>query len=439
MQKMKFAYSYFILPYFIQKDKYDKYLEKLILDDKNKIKEFSKEKDLETYTFFTQGFLDNFNYLKDLNADELDYLKNKKYTNKSKKNIFAGYKGSKLEDEKVICKRIVNKLKNKNILFFERKVNKDHQGKIGDEECIYFSIEKMTIITTKEGICFLVIKTNIDSEDFGDLLNFNYRFRELSTDVLSLRRFENILIQSNDFKTAKDFHEKIEEIIGLPIDKIIKEDETDKMYTFSYVCTDTSVWNNETTKEELATPLYKFVEIHPNFFNNVFSTENTAVEMVEDLKYSKIGITNLSSNLFSSGIEIQNFTKVPLEYEKINIYIYIYAIYQKLYLNSLNRELEQLKIKKDLENISKKYSYFSKKIWNKEITLEHKGVVYFRALKKAMNLNETYNVLLNKYSAIYKAEEIEKNNKMYKYILITLSILIVVNVLVFLLLNGGIL
>ena len=54
-QKIKYQYSYFIHPFVIKENKYQKYLLKLLKDKNVQLKIFRKEKDLRVYQYFTKG------------------------------------------------------------------------------------------------------------------------------------------------------------------------------------------------------------------------------------------------------------------------------------------------------------------------------------------------------------------------------------------------
>lgn len=51
-QKIKYQYSYFIHPFVIKENKYQKYLLKLLKDKNVQLKIFRKEKDLRVYQYF---------------------------------------------------------------------------------------------------------------------------------------------------------------------------------------------------------------------------------------------------------------------------------------------------------------------------------------------------------------------------------------------------
>ena len=53
---------------------------------------------------------------------------------------------------------------------------------------------KIEIICFNTGICFLLFKTIIDGENnnFSDVMNFNYKFRDITSKAEGLKEFENI-------------------------------------------------------------------------------------------------------------------------------------------------------------------------------------------------------------------------------------------------------
>lgn len=70
------------------------------------------------------------------------------------------------------------------------------------EDGIYFDITKVELICFNTGICFLLFKTIIDGENnkFSDVVNFNYKFRDITSKADELKEFENIKIQTSIFK-----------------------------------------------------------------------------------------------------------------------------------------------------------------------------------------------------------------------------------------------
>ena len=70
---------------------------------------------------------------------------------------------------------------------------------------------------------------------------------------------------------------------------------------------------------------------------------------------------------------------------------------------------------------------FTKEIWNTEITLDDTGALYYRTLKKALELEELYEEIKNKYEILYKDLNIEKNNVYYSIIVILLIFSLIFN------------
>lgn len=410
MQKIKYQYSYFILPYIVNEDKYSKYLRKLLKDNRINLKKYDKVKDLEVFSFFNENFLEFFQYAEDITDTDL---------RKGKRDDFSS---------------LAKKLSKKDLTVFSVDLPQDIQGKVGDEEGIFFRIDKTNIVTTKTGVSFLVFKTVIDSDSFQDLLNFNYRFRDLSTEILEYKKYENINIQSDTFKEVSDLKNIIEELTGLDLDDLVKTTGIDKFYTFGYLCVDNLMWNEKTDFRELQTVFNKYSEVLPAAFNSEFSDINTAIDVIEDLKYSKIGLTNLSSNLFSSGLEIHNFTKIPIEYETTYLYIYLYTIFQKVFLDKIGRELfSKSKHRKALKDLK----YFTNRFWGNSITLHDKGVLYIKKLKGVFDLNTQYNEIQNKVEIISKESKIDKYYKYSKGIYYLLGSLVTLTFINIILIFGG--
>lgn len=410
MQKIKYQYSYFILPYIVNENKYSKYIGKLLKDNRITLKKYDKIKDLEVFSFFDEDFLEYLKYADGISDRDL---------REGKKDGFQS---------------LIKQLAEEDMTVFEVDLSHNTQGKLGDESGIFFRIEKTNIVTTKTGVSFLIFKTVIDSDSFADVLNFNYRFRDLSTDILEFKKYENIKIQSDTFKEASDLKKVIEELTGLNLEELIKTTGIDKFYTFSYLCVDNLMWNEQTDFKEIQTAFNKYGEVLPAEFNSEFSDKNNAMAVIEDLKYSKIAITNLSSNLFSSGLEIHNFTKIPIEYETTYLYLYLYTIFQKIFLEKIGREIfETKRYRKAIRDLK----YFTANFWGDNITARDKGIVYFNKLKLVFDLNNKYNEIQNKVDIVYKESRIEKYYKYSKGIYYFLGGLLGLTFLNMLILFGG--
>ncbi len=403
----KYQYTYFIHPYIIDETKYDKYILKLLKDKKCSYKIFEKEKDLDIYNFFLPNIREVLFPTFELRGE---YLKE-----------FEEYS---LEEKK---KRIAKEP----VAYFNYNFATDIQGKVGAEDGIFFKIEEIEIICFKSGICFLTMKTHLENTNkFIDLLDFNYRFKSINSEFDSLRDFENIKIQTDTFKDMKDLSELINQITG--VSTKVKNDPNkesiinSQFYTYSYVCVETSNWNEKTDFMNIENEFLKFANVLPSNYNSDFNKANIEhnLHIIEKFKYSKITLSNTSSNIMCSGIDTYNYTKLPYEYENQYFYLYIFSLYKKLFLMNLNIEIKSydnvIKTKKD-------FIKFTTEIWNKEITLDDTGALYYRTLNKALELDELYNELQNKYEILYKDLNIEKNNIYYSIIVILLIFSLIFN------------
>ena len=403
----KYQYTYFIHPYIIDETKYDKYILKLLKDKKCTFKIFEKEKDLDIYNFFLPNVRNFLFPTFELRGEELKDF-----------NLLS------VEDKK-------KKIAKEPVAYFNYNFAEDIQGKVGTENGIFFKIEEIEIICFNTGICFFTMKTHLENTNkFMDLLDFNYRFKGINSEFASLRNYENIKIQTDTFKDMKDITELISQITGINT-KLKGSNQTTEIlnsqfYTYSYVCVETSNWNEKTDFINIENDFLKFANVLPSNYNSDFNKANLEhnLHVIERLKYVKTSISNTSSNIMCSGIDTYNYTKLPYEYENQYFYLYILALYKKIFLLRLDiefKEYNKIVKRKDI------FIKFTKDIWNKEITLDDSGSLYYKTLNKTLELNELYAEIQNKYEVIYKDLNIEKNNNYYSIIVILLIFSLIFN------------
>jgi len=178
--KTKYQYTYFIYPYVINENKYDKYLLKLLNHKHCKVKFFEREKDMDLYHYFLPN-------IQEFMFQGFEF-------SKEKINSFERFNK---EMQAVILSRYPTTI-------FEYDLGSDMQGKAGDTEGIFFHMQKMQIVCFHTGICFLVMKTNIEeSKDFRDVLDFNYKFRDIYAELNGLKEYENIRLQTATFSDVQ--------------------------------------------------------------------------------------------------------------------------------------------------------------------------------------------------------------------------------------------
>ena len=402
----KYQFTYFIHPYIVDKTRYDKYILKLLKDKNCKYKIFEKEKDLDIYNFFLPnirnvlfptfelrgGLLKDFNML-----DE-----------EGKARIIA--------KDTVSC--------------FTYEINKDKNIEVEAENGIFYKIEEIELICFNTGVCFFNLKTHLeDTNKFTDLLDFNYRFREINSEFSSLKEYENIKIKTDCFKDVDEIRKLIQSITGANVKNKNKNDSkilNSQFYTFSYVCVETSNWSEKTSFSNIENDFLRFANVLPSNYNSDFNKANLEhnLHVIEKFKYIKTTISNTASNIMCSGIDIYNYTKLPYEYENQYFYLYILSLYKKIFLMQLDKEF---RIYDKIVRLRDSFIKFTKDIWNKDVTLDDTGSLYYKTINSTLELDELYKDIQNKYEVIYKDLNIEKNNNYYSIIVILLIFSLIFN------------
>ncbi len=402
--KTKYQYSYFIYPYNIKENKYEKYILKLLKDRKIKVKFMQKEKDLELYTYFLPTI---------------------------RKFMFQDfqYGPEKVRKFKEFDKRMQATLLAKNDCnLFEYNIEQGVQGKSGEKEGIFFKISKIEIICFKTGICFFCIKTNVeDTNKFSDILNFNYKFRDSNAeDINHLKKYENIRLQNNTFSDVRALGDLIKDITGTRIENKQLNLDTNRFYTHSYTCIDQENWNDENEFEKIEFEFLKYANIAPSAHKTAFKKKET--QILSNSKFVRIGFSKQGTTLFTTGKDPYHYTKLPDTFEKEYLYTYILNLYKKIYLNKIENEFKNpLKTK----IARQKFVQFTKNVWVQEITNDDEGSQINETYKTTLELDKIYNNLKSKYDLAYKELNIEKTSKINKYILILLILSLLLNLLNF--------
>ena len=399
--KTKYQYTYFIYPYAIKETRYTKYLLKLLKDENCKLRIFKKDKDLNLYSYFSHR--------------SREYMFNS--FNLSKSRI------TKLEELPIETKAAI--LAKNPCTIFEYNIKKDIQGKteIEEKNGIFFKISKMEIICFNTGICFLAIKTNIEESDkFSDLLNFNYKFRDINQEFANMNNYDNIRVQTDFFDDVKYFKEFIESLTGPSLESLKLDINTERFLTYSYVCIDQENWNNTNEFDKIKSSYIKFLNILPSDNSVDYSKEN--IKVISKWKYAKLGVTKQGVTLFSSSSDLNNYTVFPQEFEEQYLYTYIMAIYTKIYLRKINIEFRN---GTNVNKTRKEFIKFTQTLWINEITSEDTGSLYYQYLKDVLELNNLYYDTKNKYDILYKELNIEKSSKTNVGIVILLVITLIIN------------
>ncbi len=401
--KTKYQYTYFIYPYIINENKYDKYILKLLSNKNIKVRFFEKEKDLDIYTYFLPT-------IRKFMFQDFEF-------NKEKVRKFE-------EFNKDMQTAILSK---KTCTMFEYDLGSDLQGKAGEEEGIFFKIQKIELVCFKTGICFLVIKTNIEeSTEFSDVLNFNYKFRDIYSEFKELKEYENIRLQTTTFSDVKKLNDIIKDLTGNAINAKELDINTNRFLTYAYTCIDQIDWNETKHFKDIEFEFLKYSNIFPSAYKSNFDKKH--MEILSKWKFIQTGFTKEGMALLTSSIDIHNYTVLPHVYENQYLYTYLLVQYQKIYLKKLENECKEKSL---VAQAREKFIKFTKELWIQEITNDDIGTNIYRKTRRVCELEKIYNNIKNKYDIVYKELNIEKDNKVNKIILVALGISLLLNIVNF--------
>ncbi|MEG0221073.1 MAG: hypothetical protein RR702_01615, partial [Clostridia bacterium] len=251
----KYQYTHFIYPFVVDSKKYNSFINKTISDEKKwSFKIYDQSVDYDVHSFFLP-------YMKNFLFQSLFWTKNEQ---KTFKDLNITQKMSKLS--KMPC------------LTFDYNLGKIKTGNvtIKDEESINFEISQIRLVTFEPGICFLDIKTEIDTcgkyIDFDTILDFNFGFRELTPrgdNRVSIKK-----LKANKIDNIMDIATFISSITEGFETQNIEKVYYDKMFTYSYVCLDRSEWEEESDFKEIENDFYKFQYVLEGKSQSRFNNES---------------------------------------------------------------------------------------------------------------------------------------------------------------------
>lgn len=399
--KTNYQYTYFIHPFVIKDGKYQKYMLKMLKNKNCHLKVFKKEKDLKMYKYFLPK-------VRDFLFSSFSYMSEKI---------------KKLEELPLETRAALLAKNSCNI--FEYDLKKDMQGKMEQKDGIFFTISKIEIICFSTGISFLAIKTNVEEyTEFSNVLNFNYKFRDINNNMIDLENYDNIRLQTDSFSDIKTFKELIYEITGSNIMASRLNIDTERFLTYSYTCIDQEAWNTTNQFDEIKYQFIKFANMLPADSSREYEYEKT--EIFSKWKYAKLGLTKLGMALFSSSIDINNYTILPEEYENQYFYTYIFNLYKKIYLRKIEVEFKD---KMTLKKARRKFIEFTKDLWIQEITEDETGTLLNDKLQEIFELEKLYNQVKYKYDIFYKELNFEKERKTTILIAVILGISLFLNII----------
>lgn len=402
----KYQYTYFIYPYVVGKAGYQRYMQKLLKNKKCKLRIFEREKDMHLYQYFLPDIRDymfwSFGLTKQgiRSFEELDVSMQSKLLSEHECNIFS------------------------------YELPRDLQGKIGERGGIFFDISEIKLICFRTGICFLLLKTSLlENRSFTDILNFNYKFREINSKTYNMKEYEKIRLQSDTFKDVTEISALIKEITGNNIEAKNINLDNEKMIVYSYCCLDQNSWNDETEQEVIHNLFEKYRLLLPAGKQMADKVE-VSTEIGES-NYIRYGFSNAGTVLLTSDIHTSNYTTIAQKYESEYLYTYILELYKKFLLKKINYEFNKVSTFKSVET---GFLNFTKDLWIQEITEDEFGKILSKKWHEYLDIEEIFLKLKNKYDILYKKYNLEKVSQKNGKFAIAIVILIVIGVINLLLL-----
>lgn len=397
-QKIKFEYSYFIEP-FIIKTSYEKFLLKMIHNPRCNIHFFGKEKDANLYTYFLPKTRKSIFWSLDYTREKIRLFN--EFDDKMKVNILSKYEA----------------------VFFDYDVEDNIQAKIQEENGIYFNISKIQIICFKNGVSFLLIKTLLDEDStIRDLINFNYKFRDINLKVKDTKNFDNIKLQVENYDSIDSLSKLLKRITG-DSDEIEELDiSSQRFLTYSFFCVGQEDWNSDLQKA-----FYKLLNVKSADYV-VDNLENDSEYDIDTLKSLKYGIGNNSTILMVNDTSVENFTKLPLRFENEYLYQYVIELYKKI---TLKKIINDFTAKKKYKKAKKEFINYSNNLLSNEITNARMGSNLRDEWEAKLKIDETYIYLKEIYDTNIKYIR----ERRYARLLYPASILILLGTIISLLLS----
>lgn len=387
--KIKYQYTYFISPFTIDEKQYDKYILKLLKNKKLKLKIYNKKKNTELSKYFSKEVKNIMFKTMELSETQQKELEN-------------------------IAEEDYEKLLKLPAISFEYLIENETQAKMGQEDGIFFKIDKIELMCFKNGICFIIIKTYLEENaDIKNVLNFNYKFKKINLPQEELEVNDQINIQTNEFKDKIEIAKLFQSLTG--------SQKQEEIYTFSYLCVDGEDWHEQKDFEILKNEFSKLVNVVP-----ANEKEDTEIDLMEKSNYVKIGISKNGTALVTNSLETYNCTKLPFEYENQYLYTLIFALYQKAVLKKVNTQIKQ---HQKFSKIKKELNTFINEEFLKEITQEEIGSKLFKKWKEKLEIENNYLETISKYEMAYKDEKIRKSKRNNIIIWGILAICIITNII----------
>ena len=399
--KVKYQYTYFIYPYIIEEKKYNNYIYRLLKDKNCKLKLFDSKKNVGLDKYF------------------LPEIKEKLFW-----SMFSNDKAIK-EFCNMDYKMQANILSKKDCNFFEYKIKRDIPGKIIEDSGIFFDISEVEIVCFKTGICFLLLKTVLTGEScFSDVLNFNYKLKNIDLKGGNESELNRIKIQTSKLNNMQNFTEFIEKIAGNnEYSKKLNFDKNE-LITYSYTCLDQGALKEN--KEIIEKEFEKYRKVEPEEEQK----GKTILKDKEIYRYgnSLFGFSPKATVLLTYDDNIDNYTSLLETFKNEILYQYIFNLYRKIYLKRINYEFKKAN---KFEFVKDKFLNFIKNDWIYEVSTSELGRKLEQCFIEALDSKSLFLNIKQEYDLYFKEYTIRKKDEENTVKILIVSTIIVTIILIY--------
>lgn len=400
--KVQNQYSYFIYPFYVKRGKYKEFITNLVNNDKWNFKILNETTDQNTASFFLPD-------VRKFLFPTLDW-------SSEKKGNF----------NKLSSKERIKKIAALPKTTFKYNLQKPIRTLINikKDKMTSFLITKIKILSFEQGAGFLIFKTILDdkhNKSFNDVLDFNYNFREINLFHENLKE-DQATIVCEHFKNEKTVSQLIKHLLNDFVDVEKESIYYDRLFTYSYVCLEEDEWNEERTFSDFIYEFFKFKHVlsgdfKSKYYDNFMKRDETSYSR---WTYSMYGFLKESGVVLGSARDSFNCSQLADYFETIYYYIFILAIYQRVMLILLSRELAAGGTKR-IDQLRRYLLKFTNISWFNQITNSEQGMDIWKKWQKVFELPTLFEEVQREYTGYYEytfAKSQERINRFLVYIFV---------------------
>lgn len=395
--KIQNQYSYFVYPFYVKRGKYKEFISNLANSVEWNFKILNEATDQNTASFFLPDVRKFLFPTLDWSNEQKETFKKLSPTEKTNKIVKLPKATFKYNLEKPI-RALLN---------------------IKEDKMTSFFITKIKILSFEQGAGILIFKTILDdkhNKSFNNVLDFNYNFREINLFHENLKEDEATVV-CDHFKNEKTVSQLIKHLLNGFTDVEKESIYYDRLFTYSYVCLEESEWNEEKTFSDLIYEFFKFKHVLPGdfkskYYDNFMKRDETSYSR---WTYSMYGFLKESGVVLGSASDSFNCNQLANYFETVYYYIFILAIYQRMMLILLSRELAAGGTKRigQLRAYLLKFTNIS---WFNQITNSEQGMDIWKKWQRVFELPTLFEEVQREYTEYYEYTFAKSQDKINKYL-----------------------